>query len=60
MSNNIFLSILEAAAIGSCGWGMYQVYMLTTNILGLIYNGLWFILGIVSNVMGLLSICKQL
>jgi hypothetical protein len=56
MPNNILLGLLELSAITSCFWGLFHVYYDSASIITMIYNGLWFFLGIASNIMGLFYI----
>jgi hypothetical protein len=58
---SIVLGVLEVAAIGSCGYGLFVLGSDKKNasLLRMFYGSMWFVLGILSNVCGLIALCKN-
>jgi len=55
MANAAVQVVLQLIALGSCIYGVHTMYALSSNMLALVYNGGWFILGFLANLTGLLS-----
>lgn len=60
MANKWVQAFLQLVAVGCCFYGLYSAYTLSSNVLSLIYNGLWFILGCASHLTGLISILTSM